>query len=160
MGTVKMFFALCIALIAAIFIILVFVIGPVMASPRDRDRSKQANESPGLRVAPADYFSPPAMVGGRPSGCPLRRWCGCFLQHYFGLADKTLWNARRWAGVGRPAAAGCVGCIAVLSRGNGGHVGIVRGYDGANPIILSGNHNNSVGTATYPRSRVIAYRYL
>lgn len=113
------------------------------------------NGTAGLRFPPG--FS---MAGGRPSSCPTIRWCGCWLQHYFGLADQALWNARRWATIGRPAHRGCINCIAVLTRGKrGGHVGIVREYDQyGNPVILSGNHNGGVGLGTYAKSRVIAYR--
>lgn len=102
-----------------------------------------------------------AWAVGRPPSCPPRRWCGCWLAHQFGLSDRALWRARHWARIGAPAAPGCVGCVAVLRRGStGGHVGIVTGYAGADPIILSGNHNNAVGVAAYPRARVIAYRWV
>ena len=52
-----------------------------------------------------------------------------------------------------------VGAIAVMKRGkNGGHVGIVTGFDDSgNPIIISGNHNKRVGVGVYPRERVYAY---
>ncbi len=46
-----------------------------------------------------------------------------------------------------------------MHRGkNGGHVGVVSGFDSnGNPIIISGNHNKRVGVAVYPRERVYAY---
>ena len=52
-----------------------------------------------------------------------------------------------------------VGAIVVLTRGNnGGHVGIVRGTDGAgNIIVISGNHGNKVWESPYPKSRVLGY---
>ena len=53
-----------------------------------------------------------------------------------------------------------VGAIVVLARGgpNNGHVGIVRGTDGAgNIIVISGNHGNKVWEASYPKSRVLGY---
>ena len=38
-----------------------------------------------------------------------------------------------------------VGAIAVMGRHGGGHVGVVTGVDpSGNPIIVSGNHNNTV----------------
>lgn len=52
-----------------------------------------------------------------------------------------------------------VGAFAVMHRGRrGGHVGIVSGIaaDG-NPILISGNHNNRVREAEYPKSRIYAY---
>lgn len=109
----------------------------------------------------AGHDTPPfasSMVGGSFYGCPPRRWCGCWLMRRYGKSDKRLWVARQWAREGRPAVPGCIGCVAVLTRGRGGHVGVVQGYEGNNPIILSGNQNNAVGIAVYPASRVIAYR--
>lgn len=102
----------------------------------------------------------------RPSNCPPRAWCGCWAANQVGIHDpkqfKMLWVARNWAHYGSPARRGCVGCIAVLTRGkDGGHVGFVEGYDArGNPIIRSGNHNGAVGVGVYQQSRVIAYRAL
>jgi uncharacterized protein (TIGR02594 family) len=51
-----------------------------------------------------------------------------------------------------------VGAIAVMGRHGGGHVGVVTGIDpSGNPIIVSGNHNNTVAESVYPRSRIAAY---
>lgn len=119
--------------------------------------------SPPARAIEAPGAAPRATAGtgSRPFDCPVRRWCGCWLAHQFGLTDRALWRARNWARIGTPAAPGCIGCIAVLRRGpTGGHVGIVQGYTDGNPIILSGNHNNAVGVGIYPRARVIAYRWV
>ena len=100
----------------------------------------------------------------RPANCPPHLWCGCALATYLGITDhkqwRELWVARNWVNVGRPAYSGCIGCVAVLKRGKGGHVGIVKGYSGSNPIIWSGNHNNAWGTGVYDHHRVIAYRAL
>lgn len=96
----------------------------------------------------------------RPSQCPAHRWCGCQLALWlYGEPRKDLWAARAWAKQGRPARYGCIGCVAVMTRGkSGGHVGLVTGYDHGNPIIKSGNHNNAVGVGVYPRERVYAWR--
>jgi uncharacterized protein (TIGR02594 family) len=51
-----------------------------------------------------------------------------------------------------------VGAIAVMGRRGGGHVGVVTGIDAnGNPIIVSGNHNNTVAESVYPRGRIAAY---
>ena len=91
-----------------------------------------------------------------------RLWCAAFMN--FVLAklgyDGTHSDAAKsFAYYGHRIAEPRVGAIAVLSRGkNGGHVGVVSGLDAnGNPIIISGNHNKTVGEAVYPRSRVIAY---
>ena len=98
---------------------------------------------------------------GRPVGCP-RAWCGCWLGLKLGMTDRSLWLARNWAKIGRPAGGPVPGAIVVLSRGKrGGHVGIVRGVDAdGSIIILSGNHNRVVGVGAYSPSRVIAYRMI
>ncbi len=97
----------------------------------------------------------------RPAGCP-RAWCGCWMAlQVHGKHVRRLWLARNWAYEGVAAHRGCIGCVAVLSRGRrGGHVGRVVGWQGPNPVIVSGNHNRSVGTAVYPVGRLIALRRL
>jgi uncharacterized protein (TIGR02594 family) len=67
--------------------------------------------------------------------------------------------AKSFASYGTRLSGPKVGAIAVIARGrNAGHVGIVTGVDdGGNPVIISGNHNNTVAEATYSRGRVIAY---
>lgn len=131
--------------------------------PGDKYESLVRWSPPAPRATYNRHQMPSAtVVGGRPSQCPVRAWCGCFLEDYFGLRDRSLWVARNWINVGRPAQRGCINCIAVLRRGaRGGHVGVVRSYDEhGNPVIYSGNHNNAVGVGTYPASRVLAYRSL
>jgi uncharacterized protein (TIGR02594 family) len=66
--------------------------------------------------------------------------------------------ARAYASYGHRVSGPQVGAIAVMTRRGGGHVGVVSGIDASgNPIIISGNHNDKVAEATYPRSRIIAY---
>lgn len=97
-------------------------------------------------------------------GCPADLGCGCHLANYFGFTGKLwreLWVARNWGHVGSPASKGCVGCVAVFSRGKrGGHVGIVKGYtEGGKPIVYSyANRRLGWTTSEYNLGRVIAYR--
>jgi uncharacterized protein (TIGR02594 family) len=98
-------------------------------------------------------------IGTNPTG---RRslWCGAFMDmvlkqtgHKGGgdLASAYLHYGRRVSG---PQ----VGAIAVMSRRGGGHVGVVSGVDASgNPIIVSGNHNDTVAESVYPRGRIEAY---
>jgi uncharacterized protein (TIGR02594 family) len=67
--------------------------------------------------------------------------------------------AQSFASYGQRLPGPKVGAIAVISRGkSAGHVGIVTGIDASgNPILISGNHNNTVAEAAYPRGRVMAY---
>jgi uncharacterized protein (TIGR02594 family) len=67
--------------------------------------------------------------------------------------------ARGYASYGIRVSGPQVGALAVMSRGRGGgHVGVVSGIDeSGNVIVVSGNHNNTVAEAAYPRSRILAY---
>ncbi len=126
-----------------------------------------------------DRYCPDALVKANPSrttttfsarrhssdGCPASLGCGCNLANYFHIAGRQwrkLWVARNWAGVGSPASKGCVDCVAVLRRGRGGHVGVVRRYDAnGNPVIYSyANRRLGWTTTPYPARRVLAYRSL
>lgn len=104
--------------------------------------------------ASADLSKTAYEVGVRPT-----LWCAAWLNKLLGGGTGSD-LARSYVTYGRPAAPGCIGCIAVMTRGrNGGHVGIVTGYDArGNPILISGNHNRRVGAGVYPRARVIAWR--
>ena len=91
-------------------------------------------------------------------GLPSRLWCADFMNMIVGGTDR---RAISYANRGRPAAHGCVNCVAVTKRKGGHHVGIVKGYDSqGNPIIISGNHKRRVGIGVYARNRVVAYRYV
>lgn len=92
-------------------------------------------------------------------GLPARQWCADFMNMILGGGTRSR-AAKDFARYGTRTKYGCIGCIAVMSRGrNGGHVGVVKSYDAkGNPIIISGNHNGRVGEGTYSPSRVYAYR--
>jgi uncharacterized protein (TIGR02594 family) len=98
-------------------------------------------------------------LGGNPTGRGSL-WCGAFmdmvLKHTGHRGGGNL--ARAYAGYGTRVSGPQVGAIAVMTRGGGGHVGVVSGIDASgNPIVISGNHNNTVAESVYPRSRIIAY---
>lgn len=103
---------------------------------------------------------------GSIAGCPQSLGCGCnAAARFLGLSasealKRGLYVARLWARIGTPASKGCIGCIAVLTRKGGGHVGKVVGYDArGNPRIESyANRRLGWTTAVYPSRRVIVYR--
>ncbi len=81
-----------------------------------------------------------------------------FVLERVGLRGTGSDMARSFASYGRRLRGPRVGAIAVLSRGRGGHVGVISGIDaGGNPIIVSGNHGNRVAEAPYSRARILAY---
>lgn len=121
----------------------------------DRQGCRSSTATPERRIA-----------SGRKGNCPRNLGCGCNLANYFHIGGqrwRELWVARAWAREGTRASKGCIGCVAVLSRGRrGGHVGVVQAYDAnGNPVVYS-YANGRLGwtTAAYPSQRVIAYRSL
>ena len=89
-------------------------------------------------------------------------WCADFVNFILRRTGHPTTNsraARSFLDYGRRVDRPIVGSIVVLTRGpNGGHVGIVRGTDGAGRIVvISGNHGNRVAESTYPKSRVLGY---
>jgi uncharacterized protein (TIGR02594 family) len=91
-----------------------------------------------------------------------RLWCATFMNFILAKAGYSGTHsdaARSFADYGHRISEPRIGAIAVLRRGrHGGHVGVVSGIDArGNPIIISGNHNQRVGEAVYPRSCIIAY---
>lgn len=98
-------------------------------------------------------------IGTNPTGW-RNLWCGAFMDMVLRrTGHKGGGNAAlAYANYGRRISGPQIGAIAVLKRPGGGHVGVVSGIDAnGNPIIISGNHNDTVAEAVYPRSRVITY---
>jgi uncharacterized protein (TIGR02594 family) len=89
-------------------------------------------------------------------------WCADFVNFVLRRTGYPTTNSRAaksFLEYGKRIDTPRVGAIVVLTRGsNGGHVGIVRGTDGAgNIIVISGNHGNKVSESPYPKSRVLGY---
>jgi uncharacterized protein (TIGR02594 family) len=110
---------------------------------------------------PAIVVEAKRWIGTNPTGWE-RLWCARFMNFVLkraGYPGTGSDAAASFANYGRRLLWPQVGAIAVMHRGkNGGHVGVVSGFDSnGNPIIISGNHNKRVGVAVYPRERVYAY---
>ena len=89
-------------------------------------------------------------------------WCGTFVAHCLRTAGRGLpkhwYRAREYEGYGTKLKRPAYGCIAVLTRTGGGHVGFVVGEDKAgNILLLGGNQGNKVSIAAFPKSRITAY---
>lgn len=110
-------------------------------------------------------------IGTNPTGWD-RVWCARFMNFVLkrtGHAETGSDAASSFASYGQRVWGPQVGAIAVMKRGkNGGHVGVISGFDSnGNPIVISGNHNRCsgntrgngrcVGVAVYPRDRIYAY---
>jgi len=96
-------------------------------------------------------------------GLPTKLWCADFMNFVLrraGGKGTQSRAARSFLKYGTKLDGPRVGAIAIMYRKgpNNGHVGVVRGTDGqGNPIIVSGNHGNTVRQAVYPKGRVLAY---
>ena len=89
-------------------------------------------------------------------------WCADFMNLVLersGMKGTSSSMAGSFASYGQRISGPRVGAIAVIGRGKGaGHVGIVTGIDpNGNPVLISGNHNNTVAEAPYPARSVMAY---
>jgi uncharacterized protein (TIGR02594 family) len=96
-------------------------------------------------------------LGTNPTGW-RHVWCGRFMAMIAPRAARRIGNpnlAKNWARL--PHTSPHIGAIAVLRRNGGGHVGVVAGFRGHDPILISGNHGHRVGIGVYPAHRVIAY---
>lgn len=91
----------------------------------------------------------------RPADCYGIPWCGCWLRHTLGLADKGLNLARAWAHVGSPAGGPEVGAVVVWPH----HVGrIVGRSERGGWIVQSGNDGHRVRTRELSMRGAIAFR--
>lgn len=90
-------------------------------------------------------------------------WCGLFVGWVFGHSGryvvKEWYRAKEWAStdlsrLSKPA----YGCLAVLDRRGGGHVGFVIGKDIAgNIMLLGGNQGDMVQVSPFKPDRITGY---
>lgn len=92
-----------------------------------------------LRRREPDRFD---VASSRPSDCYGIPWCGCWLRHALGIADRGLNLAANWAHVGQAASADTAN---VALWPNGHHVGKVLRVEGDRVLVVSGNSGHSHG---------------
>lgn len=91
-------------------------------------------------------------------------WCGLFVAHILGQSGryvvKEWYRAKEWAASQNmnwllgPA----YGCLAVMDRAGGGHIGFVVGKDQrGNIMVLGGNQNDQVSIAAFKPDRITHY---
>jgi uncharacterized protein (TIGR02594 family) len=126
---------------------------------RDIGRSETLgpNDSPWLRRMWASVSG--SWLLGQP-------WCGGALAWWMqqsGVAyPRAYYRARAWLDWGFPIPLNepCVGAVAVLGRGGGGHVAIVSGRDARGHLVLvGGNQGNRVSEASFAPARVLGLRW-
>lgn len=89
-------------------------------------------------------------------------WCGVFVAHCLRESARKIpkhwYRAREYEAYGTKLDKPAYGCIAVMTRQGGGHVGFVVGQTGnGDLLVLGGNQGNKVSVARFPRSRITAY---
>lgn len=101
------------------------------------------------------WSAPAEARRGRPADCYGIPWCGCWLRHLLGIADRDLNRAIAWARWGHTTYAHA-GAVAVWRH----HVGIIRGGpDSAGRwLIESGNDGDAVRMRYRSLNGVIAFR--
>jgi uncharacterized protein (TIGR02594 family) len=99
----------------------------------------------------------------RQIGLPSKLWCADFMNFVLrraGGKGTQSRAARSFLQYGKKLDGPRVGALVIFYRKgpNNGHVGVVRGTDGqGNPIVVSGNHGQTVSQSVYPKSKVMAY---
>jgi hypothetical protein len=86
---------------------------------------------------------------------PAGAWCGWYMRHLLGVADRALNLAANWAHWGHPSAPRA-GAVVVWPH----HVGIIRGGPDASGrwLVESGNDGNAVRTRRRSLAGAIAFR--
>ena len=93
-------------------------------------------------------------------------WCSSFVNWCVtrsGLTGTNSARARSWHQWGKKLRKPRPGCVVVLSRPNAGpkagHVGFYAGETATKIKLLGGNQSNSVRITTYPKNRLLSYRW-
>jgi hypothetical protein len=99
-----------------------------------------------------------SVTSSRPSDCYGIAWCGCWLRHRLGIADKSYNLARNWAGLGRRAQTLAPGVVVVWNH----HVGLLQSAPDAQgrALVLSGNDGHRVRERVRSLRGAIAFREL
>lgn len=89
-------------------------------------------------------------------------WCAAAMNAWLeavGIKSPRSGAAKSYIPWGKSIPVPVYGCIAVLGRDGGGHVGIAVGINKAgNLLIYGGNQNDMVRVSAFPMSRVLGYR--
>lgn len=92
-------------------------------------------------------------------------WCAAFVGAMLkraGIEPSGELSARSYLTWGKKLATPRQGCIVVLRRGNSGwqgHVTFLDREEGSKLVCLGGNQSDRVCFATYPKSKVLGYRW-
>lgn len=88
-------------------------------------------------------------------------WCSSFVNWVMkqvGIKGTGSAAARSWLNWGVPIDKPIYGCVVILTRTGGGHVGFFIAEEDGITKLLGGNQGDAVNVRNYPTSRVIGYR--
>lgn len=90
-------------------------------------------------------------------------WCAAFVGAVLercGIPSSRYESATSYLQWGQELKEPGLGCVAVLLREGGGHVGFVVGMSSnADLMVLGGNQSDAVNIRAFPRSRISGYRW-
>lgn len=92
-------------------------------------------------------------------------WCSSFVNWCMDQAGEEKTNsamARSWLKWGEDLAEPRKGCVVVFSRGNvptSGHVGFYVDEINGRILLLGGNQSNQININSYPKSKLLGYRW-
>lgn len=90
-------------------------------------------------------------------------WCSgfaCACMEEVGIRSPRSDGAKSWLTWGAPLQSPVLGCVVVLQRPGGYHVGIAVGRDrDGRLLLLGGNQGDAVSIAAFDRARVVGYRW-
>jgi uncharacterized protein (TIGR02594 family) len=120
-------------------------------------------EASGSRNNPIIVAYHRTAIGGVADSVP---WCASFVNWCVKKANingTNKGNARSWLDWGRKISKPVPGCVVVFWRSSPaswkGHVGFYVGDAASYVKVLGGNQGNAVTISTYPKSRVLGYRW-
>lgn len=92
-------------------------------------------------------------------------WCAAFANAVMdeaGLPETGKLTARSFLNWGQKIDKPAIGAVVIFRRGNSswqGHVGFVVGWTRTHIQVLGGNQSNMVNIASYPRSKLLGFRW-
>ena len=90
-------------------------------------------------------------------------WCAAFVGAMLeraGIQSSRFEGAKSYMQWGRTLIGPVYGCVGVLVRKGGGHVGFIVGADkDGNLLVLGGNQDDQVNVRAFPFERFVAFRY-
>lgn len=89
-------------------------------------------------------------------------WCSSAMNYWMKLAGRPFTRsaaAKSWLGWGVALDVPRIGCVVVLKRDGGHHVGLFEGFHNGRIMLLGGNQSNTVSIDDFDTKDVLGYRW-